>query len=279
MKFNYSKIFLSVFILFAVSLFTIAFTMFPTGYVGTTKKYGENLGCICHGSSPTNSVTVTINGPDSVPVGQIATYTISISNGPAVVGGFNVAVDTGMVDVLQGDTTVRKQEYPTSSGVFELTHTNPKAFNSNSVSWSFKYTAPNFVTIDTLYATGNSTNNDNSSDNDQWNWSANKNIRVYNPIGIINISSIAKDFELKQNYPNPFNPVTQINFSVGKTSDITIKVYDILGNTVQVLVNENLKSGVYKTDFNASGLASGTYFYSLYSNGERLSTKKMLIVK
>lgn len=279
MKFNVSKIIIASFILFTVSLFVMAFTMFPTGYVGTTKKNGENLGCICHGGSPNDSVTVAIIGPDSVAVGQTVTYRVKISHGPAIVGGFNVAADTGSVDVISGDTSIHRVEYPFATGTFELTHSYPKAFSNDTVSWQFKYTAPNFAVFDTLFASANSTNNDTTSDNDRWNWSPNKLVRVYNPIGIINISSIAKGFALSQNYPNPFNPVTQINFSVGKTSDVQIKVYDMLGNLVSVLVNENLKQGEYKTDFNGSGLASGTYFYTMFSNGEKLVTKKMLVIK
>lgn len=270
MKQGFSKIIIP-FIIFVALLYVLAFTWFPTGYVGTTKKGGVNLGCICHGSGPTGGVNVTITGPDSVAVGTPAVYTVRITGGPAISGGFNVASQVGALDTILGQFT-RKQDG-------ELTHSDPKLFVAGTVVWTFMYTAPNTPMADTLFATGNSTNNDNSSDNDQWNWSANKNVRVYQPIGIINISSIAKDFSLSQNYPNPFNPETQINFTVGKRSHIDIKVYDMLGNLVTTVVNENLNKGEYKTDFNASGLASGTYFYTLFSNGEKISTKKMLLVK
>lgn len=280
MKFNSSKILIALFSLFIVSLFIMAFADFPWGYVGTTKKNGEALGCICHGGGvPNDTVIVQIFGPDSVAVGQTATYRIKISRGPAIAGGFNVASDTGFVDALPGDTSIHQVEYPPGSGIFEITHTYPKMFSNDTVSWSFKYTAPNFPVIDTLFATANSTNHDTTSDNDAWNWSPNKPVRIYSPIGIINTSTIAKGFSLGQNYPNPFNPTTQINFSVGKTSDVEIKVYDMLGNLVSTLVNQNLKQGEYKTDFNGSGLASGTYFYSMFSDGEKIMTKKMLIIK
>lgn len=278
MKLSSSKILITSFIVL-FGLYFLAFAWMPTGYVGTTRKNGENFGCTCHGSNPTPSVSVSITGPDSVAVGQTVTYSVSISNGPAQVGGFNVAVDTGSVDIIPGDTTIKREEYPFGSGEYELTHSHPKPFSGNSVSWSFRYTAPNFPIIDTLYASGNSANNDGTNDNDNWNWSPNKQIRVYNPIGIINISSVARDFSISQNYPNPFNPITQINFSVARSSNVQIKVFDILGNETALLVNENLKQGEYKTEFNAANLASGTYFYSLVINGEKISTKKMLLVK
>lgn len=272
MKKNFRITIITSFIIFTVSLFLMSFDVFPTGYVGTTKKGGVNLGCICHGSSPTTGVSVNFSGPDSVAMGQTVTFTISVSHGPGITGGFNVAVNTGDINIVAGDTTVRKQDG-------ELTHTHPKLFASDTARWSFTYTAPNSPTVDTLFATGNSTNNDNTSDNDEWNWSDNKPLRVYNPIGIINLSETAREFNLSQNYPNPFNPVTQIKFSIAKSSEVKIVIYDILGNIAAIPVSGNLKQGEYVADFNGSQLASGAYFYSLIINGEKVSTKKMLMIK
>jgi Secretion system C-terminal sorting domain len=272
MKKNIKITVLTSTVLFTASLFLMSFDVFPGGYVGTTKKGGVNLGCICHGSNPTAGVSVFFSGPDSVAMGQTVTYTISVSHGPAILGGFNVASNAGDINVAAGDTTVRKQDG-------ELTHTHPKVFTSDTVRWTFTYTAPNSAMIDTLFATGNSTNNDNTSDNDEWNWSNNRIVRVYNPIGIISLSTVAGEFSLSQNYPNPFNPVTQIRFSIAKSSNVQIIVYDMLGNIAVLPVNGNLKQGEYSADFNGSQLASGAYFYSLVVNGERVSTKKMLLVK
>ncbi len=278
--YNNKKI-LFVFASFIAGLFLLSFDMFPTGYVGTTKKYLDPspLGCICHGSSANDTVQVNITGPDSVAAGQTATFKVSISHGPAIVGGFNVAADTGIVNPFPGDTNVKTIEYPSGTGIFEITHAHPKDFVNDTVSWFFEYKAPNFVYIDTLYGTGNSTNNDTLSENDKWNWSANKVVRVYNPIGIINISSVADEFTLSQNYPNPFNPVTQIKFSVAKPSMVRIKIFDITGTEVSVAVNGHFKTGSYQVDFNASNLSSGVYFYSLFADGSRIETKKMLLVK
>jgi hypothetical protein len=98
------------------------------------------------------------------------------------------------------------------------------------------------------------------------------------PIGIKQISSIVKEFNLSQNYPNPFNPVTKINFSIPSGEHVSLRVYDILGREVKVLVNENLSLGEYEVDFDASGLSSGMYYYSLRA-GEHVSVKKMVLVK
>jgi M6 family metalloprotease-like protein len=100
------------------------------------------------------------------------------------------------------------------------------------------------------------------------------------------------EFMLNQNYPNPFNPVTKISFTI-PTSPlnpspyqgegpgerfVTLKVYDLLGNEIVTLVSEEKMTGSYEIEFNASKLASGTYFYQLKS-GEFIETKKMLLVK
>ena len=99
------------------------------------------------------------------------------------------------------------------------------------------------------------------------------------PVGIIPISSEVPDnFVLNQNYPNPFNPSTNITFSIPKSSLVTLKVYDISGKEVSVLVNENLQSGTYNADWNASGFATGLYFYTIEADGFR-QTRKMILTK
>ena len=92
-----------------------------------------------------------------------------------------------------------------------------------------------------------------------------------------NDNVIVKDFNLSQNYPNPFNPTTQIKFSVAEPGLVTLKVYDVLGQEVTTLVNENLVNGNYSASFDASKLASGTYIYQLTANGVRISKKMMLL--
>jgi Secretion system C-terminal sorting domain len=83
---------------------------------------------------------------------------------------------------------------------------------------------------------------------------------------------------LKQNYPNPFNPTTKISFSIPSSGFASLKVYDILGNEVATLVNEEKPAGTYEANFNASSLSSGTYFYRLVS-GSFTEVKKMILLK
>jgi Secretion system C-terminal sorting domain len=91
-------------------------------------------------------------------------------------------------------------------------------------------------------------------------------------------SSIPAKFNLSQNYPNPFNPVTNIEFSLPNSSAVKLVVFDILGKEIGTLINEQLKAGVYKADWNAANHPSGVYFYRLTAGGFT-ETKKMLLVK
>ncbi len=85
-------------------------------------------------------------------------------------------------------------------------------------------------------------------------------------------------FRLDQNYPNPFNPTTTIKFSVGTYGHTSLRVYDVLGREVAILVDEVRDAGVYEAVFDATSLSSGMYFYKLES-GNLVQTKKMIIMK
>jgi len=103
-------------------------------------------------------------------------------------------------------------------------------------------------------------------------------IIVQNPVGVSDQEMLADQFELEQNYPNPFNPSTRINYSVPSASFINLKVFDILGNEVALLVNEEKPAGEYQLEFDASKLTGGVYFYQLNTNSF-VDTKKMILLK
>ncbi len=92
------------------------------------------------------------------------------------------------------------------------------------------------------------------------------------------LTSRVSSFLLHQNYPNPFNPSTTIRFEIIERGHVTLRVYDLLGNQVAELANETLDPGVYSTEFNASGLASGVYTYILQTGTSTL-TKRMIVEK
>jgi len=93
-----------------------------------------------------------------------------------------------------------------------------------------------------------------------------------------NISAIPTKYALNQNYPNPFNPSTVINYQLPEAGQVSLKVYDVLGNEVSTLVNEFKQAGVYNAKFSNSQLSSGIYFYKLQV-GNFVSVKKMMLAK
>lgn len=96
--------------------------------------------------------------------------------------------------------------------------------------------------------------------------------------GIDETEELPTEYALSQNYPNPFNPTTVINYSIPKAGNVTLKVYNTLGQEVATLVNEFKNASTYQVNFNASNLTSGVYIYSLYVDGYSFS-KKMMLVK
>lgn len=89
---------------------------------------------------------------------------------------------------------------------------------------------------------------------------------------------VPMEYKLFQNYPNPFNPVTHLEFRIPESGFVSLKVYDILGREVAVLVNEKLSPGRYKTEFNGSNFASGVYFIRMEA-GDFREIKKMILIK
>jgi len=98
------------------------------------------------------------------------------------------------------------------------------------------------------------------------------------PVGLEQDPLVVSDFKLEQNYPNPFNPSTTISWQLPKDAFVSLKVFDVLGNEVATLVNEEKSADSYQTEFDASFLTSGTYFYRLVA-GNFVQTKKMILLK
>jgi hypothetical protein len=262
------------------------------GISGMTLKDGGS-GCQCHNSFSNDSVKVWISGPDTLYSGDSAAYKIFMTGGPAVVGGFDLAVFFGTLNAV--DTLAKIKDG-------DLVHSFPNLFLNDTVMWDFKYIAPDTVLTDTLYATGNSCNQDSiPTEIDQWNHAENFIVNVIEePVYVDNHEAIPIGYFLAQNYPNPFNPSTRIRFSIpqnlrGENQNVSLKVYDMVGNEVATLVRKQLSAGQYEVEFNVSllsglvsaegGYASGVYFYQLKiypanSGAEGyVATKKMLLLK
>ncbi|HSL87818.1 MAG TPA: T9SS type A sorting domain-containing protein [Ignavibacteriaceae bacterium] len=353
----------TILFLFFFGVLVYAGIEYSTGITGVTEKNGD--GCTCHNLTPEPTVWVRIEGPDTLLQGQTAQYTLKLSGGPAISGGFNVAAYSGVLN-LDGNGVQKIGD--------ELTQTSPRMFVDSVVSWTFSFTAGNTNYIDTLYSVANSVNGNGDPTGDQWNFGAKFPIVVLdvipveltsftasiingsvnlnwqtatevnnsgfviersvisNPSGMrnlnwedigfvngfgtttsskqysftdnsplagnlyyrlkqmdfdgsftysnvieIDIKTPAK-YSLEQNYPNPFNPSTVIRYQLSVNSYVTLKVYDVLGNEVAVLVDEFREAGRFEITFDASNLASGMYLYRLQS-GNYIETKKMVIIK
>lgn len=250
------------------------------GIVGMTLRDG-GIGCVCHNINPTPSVSVWIEGSDSLIINQTAQYKLYMTGGPAVEGGFNVASYYGTLNSI--DTLVSFL-----SG--ELTHSTPNPFVNDTVKWFFSYTAPDTLLTDTLYSVGNSVNGNGNPSQDQWNFGQNFVIHIIdNPVYVQNENLKPDGFVLYQNYPNPFNPFTNIRFSISDFGFVSLKVYDILGNEIATLVSEMKSPGNYNVEFSpesgimnlpavSQGPASGIFLYQL-KVGNFTQTKKMLFLK
>ena len=89
---------------------------------------------------------------------------------------------------------------------------------------------------------------------------------------------VPQQFGLEQNYPNPFNPTTTFSFNIPHSTFVILKIYNVLGREVATLVNENRAAGRYKTQWDATGVASGLYFYRLEA-GEFVETRKLALLR
>jgi M6 family metalloprotease-like protein len=109
-------------------------------------------------------------------------------------------------------------------------------------------------------------------------WSNPINIKINNQSNRSSNSDFPISYDLYQNFPNPFNPSTTIRYAIPNAVLVTLKVYDVLGNEIATLVNEEKSSGSYEVSFSGSGLSSGIYFYSINA-GSFGETKKIILLK
>lgn len=109
----------------------------------------------------------------------------------------------------------------------------------------------------------------------------NGNFKYYNLSNEVEIS-LPKKYNLSQNYPNPFNPATKIDYELPADSKVSLIIFDVLGRSINTIVNEKQQAGYYTIQFNASSISSGTYFYRLIANSEgkeNIITKKLSVIK
>lgn len=172
--------------------------------------------------------------------------------------------------IVAGNNNDSSKIYVFNSGVPASEPSVPLAFAMDSAD----YTGQGYVCLSNNYAQtglrGCSIKIDGIRVGNSWSTSVLSSVRQIS-------NEIPALFSLKQNYPNTFNPVTKISYELPESGPVTLKIYDALGNEVQTLVNENQIRGIYETEWNASGFASGVYFCRLESGGNSVSRNMMLI--
>ncbi|HPS65227.1 MAG TPA: T9SS type A sorting domain-containing protein [Ignavibacteria bacterium] len=241
--------------------YTTEVSAYSSGLAGRTLKTTTS-GCgSCHTFG--TSTAISFSGPDTVHPGATEQYTITISGTNSGMIGVDIAAKSGILGLAGGDT------YLKLSGTELVQNTG---ITASPVTITFSYTAPSAVGVDTLYATAA------KGYSGKWNWAPNKGIVIKNPSSVENISTVANLFSLKQNYPNPFNPSTNIEFSIAKQSNVTVKVYNLNGKEVAALVSGIYGEGIYKINWNAGELASGVYFYRIQA-GNFTETKRLTLIK
>ncbi len=253
-----------------------------TNLIGCTELNGDPPGCVCHTFERDTSVILWVEGPDTLQIGETGYYTMYLTGGPAEAGGYNVAGRFGQMELV--DTF----SYQNSLALNELTQAFSLAFptTEDTIYWNFGYTASDSsAEWDTIYSCAISLVWDSIPDPlDRWNFGPKFPVKILDPVSVNSKEqgSVA-GYELYQNYPNPFNPTTRIKFTIPQddrqeTQEVSLKVFDLLGNEIATLVSEEKPAGEYEIEFDAEGLTSGIYFYTLTA-GSLIDTKKMLILK
>lgn len=271
----YKTVFFIIIASFSVVLYN-NLSASSSGMTNVTKRT-NNSGCSCHFNSPSPNVSVRIEGPSSVRAGDTATFRLIMKGGPLVRGGCDISAQRG--DLILSNLETNLQRMIALDLVYELTHISPKVPSGDSIMWTFRYVAPNTPnTKDTIYANGNSVNNDGIPVFDEWNYAANKIITITPLTSIENNGTDVIGYRLLQNYPNPFNPATNIEFRIPDEGFVKLKIYDAAGKEVAELLNKNMSMGTHKITFDASHLNSGVYFYKLETD-KFSETKKMIVSK
>ncbi|GEM_PF-6629157 len=266
------KRFLSGCVFFFVLAYGVVVFAYSTGITEATRKSGN--GCTCHvsaqgSSAPSPNVLVTITGPDTLSVGDRAEYTVTIRGGPAIRAGTNIAASAGSLEPISPSL----QKF---SG--ELTHREPIPFSGSSAVFRFSFLAPSTPGTVTLYANGNSVNNNGNSFGDEWNFAPDKQIVIRaTPTFVANNGQPLCTFSLAQNYPNPFNPETWIEFEMKREDFIQLEVIDLLGQRVATLAEGRFSSGNHRVRFSGDDLPAGSYIYRLTAESFTASRRMVLV--
>ena len=225
-------------------------------------------------NTPSSQCLVRISDASNASMNDISDATFTIAAGPTITvtapnGGENWEVGTDYnITWSRQDVSLVKIEYSTDNGGIwlDVIASTPAAIGA------YNWTIPNTPSTECLVRlsdVGNAAVYD-VSDNT---------FTIEDPVSADDLKSgIPKEYALYQNYPNPFNPSTKIEFAIPSQSQVTIDIFNQLGEQVATILNSNLSAGYYKIEFDASNHPSGLYFYRILS-GNFVETKKMMLMK
>jgi hypothetical protein len=234
---------------------------------GTLSNMGQ---AITSSSLPGDLITIK-NNPASIEIQLPMTYNTSWTQSYTSTQYYNgtplssINVSTNIVVDAYGTMTLP------GGASFEALRIRESVTASGSTSVSYSFLAKNGANV-TVSATDPNPPTSGVINIDWYDWNTPFTTDVKK------ISGLPEDFSLSQNYPNPFNPSTKIEYSIPEASFVQLKVYDILGNEVAQLVNEEQSAGTYRADFSGSDFASGLYIAQLLA-GNYTKTIKMSLLK
>ena len=268
--------------------------------IGCTELNGDPPGCVCHTLERDFSVDVWVEGPDTLYIGEMGIYKMYLAGGPAEAGGYNVAGRFG--EMVLVDTF--SFQHPLAMNELTQAFSLPFLSRQDTIFWEFGYLASDSSMTDTIYSCGISLVWDTIPDPlDRWNFGSKF------PLTILPVTAVESEqnelpdnFFLSQNYPNPFNPSTKIKFTIpvvetGHAQFVQLIIYDVLGNEIATLVNEEKPAGEYEVEFSMGltrlpdgqvheTISSGIYFYQLRAGNTStgsgqgfVETKKMILLK
>ena len=186
------------------------------------------------------------------------------------------------------DWTLYTSALPTASGAGAIATAAPTAANTNvnqgSVTNSTYTNFSNgYFAFQAVHST--STNAITGAEFDQLYFDTSSSSPMTKSVPAPTVAALPMDYHLMQNYPNPFNPTTNIRFSLASPSEVRLAFYDVLGQEVKVLVNEQRPAGIHEVLFDGTNLASGMYYYRLTAlpldgtSSAFIETKRLMLVK